>query len=354
MKILFIISSLSSGGAERVLSNLANYLCKKHEVIIATFSNQESFYPLDNKVKLIKLDLLKESRNPFESIKNSFNRIKTLTNCMKEVQSDIVISFMTATNILAIISAKIVSVPIIISERTNFTALQSKIWRAIRRVVYPFSNALVVQSAFDQEKYGFHRFCKVISNPINIANVYSGIQRKKVILAVGSLRHVKGFDMLIDAFSEINSKDWKLVILGEGGLRNELQKQIMGFDLEDKITMPGNVKDVEKYYRESSIFVLSSRHEGFPNALIEAMAYGCAPIAFDCLTGPRDIIEDQKNGLLIEAENINYLAGAMQNLIDDKDLRADLSSEAVKVREKYNIKKIANEWEEIIHKVLTK
>ena len=94
--------------------------------------------------------------------------------------------------------------------------------------------------------------------------------------------------------------------------------------------------------------------EGFPNALIEAMAYGCAPIAFDCLTGPRDIIEDQKNGLLIEAENINYLAGAMQNLIDDKDLRADLSSEAVKVREKYNIKKIANEWEEIIHKVLTK
>lgn len=356
MKILMVIYSLGSGGAERVLSTLANQWSEENnEVVIATFLNREPYYSLDSKIRHLPLGIDNDSINSKNVLSDNFFRIKTLLNIFKKENPDMIISFMTTANILSTIAAKLSHKPILISERTNYNFLQSKVWRLLRRVVYPLSDALVVQSNYDQKRYSFHNNCHVIYNPLKITHQHHDIAEEKIILAVGRLTKVKGFDLLIDAFANIKEKrGWKLIIVGEGSLREALQQQIDNYDLKSLITMPGNTKDVEAFYKRASIFVLSSRLEGFPNVLVEAMAYGCAPIAFDCLTGPRDIIDNQKNGLLVEIENVKALTNAMQILMDNAESRELYAENAKKIEQKLNVDKISDEWFEIINHIVNK
>jgi len=353
---MMITYSLESGGAERVLSILSNYWdILGHELVIATIVDKESFYPLNSTIKHIRLGIDKESIDSKNMISDNYMRIQKISHLLKNENPEITISFLTTTNILTTIAAKLSSTPVIVSERTNYNFLKSKIWKVLRRVVYPFSDALIVQSAYDKNKYGFHNNCKVIQNPLQISHQNHEIRREKIILAVGRLVEVKGFDMLVEAFSKVNKNDeWKLVILGEGKLRETLEKKIVSLGLESVVSLPGNTKDVEYYYKQASIFVLSSRLEGFPNVLVEAMAYGCAPIAFDCLTGPGDIIENQKNGLLVEAENIKALSKAMQVLISDPKQIIEYGENAKAIEKKLSIDKISNEWLQVIDNILEK
>jgi glycosyltransferase involved in cell wall biosynthesis len=168
--------------------------------------------------------------------------------------------------------------------------------------------------------------------------------REKIVLGVGTLIPLKGFDMLIKAFAKLEEDEWKLVILGEGPDREELQNLIDELGLRDKVSLPGITKDVERYYKKASIFVLSSRTEGFPGVLCEAIGYGCASIAFDCLTGPSDIIEQNVNGILVEPENINKLSQEIQKLVYDPELRSCLSANSQEITLLLDIKTISNEW----------
>ncbi len=350
MKITFIISSLGSGGAERVLSILVNKLVNNHNVTIITLANNKSFYPLDNKIKHIKLDLLKESKNILQSLLNSFNRIKILTKTIKQENPDIVISFMTHTNILAIIASKIARGKIIISERTAYDFYNSKILNLIRRIIYPFSDMLITQTKADKKNYTFLKNIKVIYNPLETKECDTN-KKDKIILGVGRLDNQKGFELLIEVFSQIKKDDWKLIIVGDGQERNNLENLIKKLQAQN-IELIGKTKEIFKWYEKASIFVLSSKKEGFPNVLIEAMSCGCASIAFDCPYGPGEIIEDGVNGILVENQNQQRLKEAIERLINDKDLREKFSYEAIKVREKYSVEKIVKEWEKVIGEVL--
>ncbi len=303
-------------------------------------------------MKHIKLGLDEKSIKSSNALAGNIIRTRVTVKTIKNINPDVVLSFLTMVNIVTILSAKITSTPVIVSERTNINSLKSKFWKKVRRIVYPYADALIVQSKYDKNKYGFHKYCKVIQNPISITNNYNNIKRENIILAVGRLVNVKGFDLLIDAFSKVNSVNWNLIILGNGNNRKKLQKQIDDLNLKDKVKMPGVEKDIEKYYKKSSIFVLSSRLEGFPNALVEAMAYGCSPIAFDILTGPRDIIDNQKNGLLIEALNVSLLAQEMQKLMDNPDKIYTYGKNAKNITKKLDIEKISKEWFDIIFTIL--
>ncbi|BCD67748.1 glycosyltransferase family 4 protein [Nitratiruptor sp. YY09-18] len=349
MKIAFIISSLGSGGAERVATLIANELAKRHEVYIVTFSKDEPFYSLEKNIKLVQLDLLKKSKNSLETIKNTFNRIFVLTKTLHTIDADVNISFMTHTNILSTIASKIQKQKIIICERIAYGFYQSKMLYFLRRVVYPMADLLITQTKEDRKNYKFLKNVKVIYNPINIPQIQNN--KEKIVLAVGRLEKQKGFDSLIKAFAKIKS-DWKLVIAGEGSERKNLENLIRKLSLEKKVFLIGKQKDIFDWYAKASLFVLSSKKEGFPNVLLEAMGSGCASISFDCPYGPREIIENGKNGILVEDQNIDALVETMQKLIDDKNLREKLSKEAVNVREKYNIKRIASEWEEVIEEVI--
>jgi glycosyltransferase involved in cell wall biosynthesis len=148
--------------------------------------------------------------------------------------------------------------------------------------------------------------------------------------------------------------DYKLLIVGEGSERKKFESLINRLNLNSKIFLEGRKTNVFEYYNRAKIFVLTSKHEFFSNVILETMSYGCAVVSFDCPYGPGEIIENEKNGILVENQNIDELAKNLQRLIDNKKLRDKLSKEAIKVREKYDIKKIANEWDKLIKEVIDK
>ena len=352
MQIVFIISSLGSGGAERVLVNIANELVNRgYEIVIATFSNEGSFYLLDKRIVHKKLDLMQKSSNILESLINSIKRIIKLKKFLKKENPDVVVSFMTHTNILSIIAAKLNKQKIIISERIAYDFYGKKV-NLIKRIIYPLSDYLILQTQGDLNNYHFVKKKKVIYNPLFIKNYKDFlIDKDKYILAVGRLDKQKGFDILIETYAKIDM-DWKLFIVGEGEERENLQNLIKKLNLKEKVILLGRKKDIFEWYKKASIFVLSSKREGFPNVLIEAMAFKCAVVSFDCPYGPGEIIENYKNGLLVKNQDSKELQNAIELLIKNEELRNYLGANAIKVREKYNIQKIVDEWEKIIKEII--
>jgi GalNAc-alpha-(1->4)-GalNAc-alpha-(1->3)-diNAcBac-PP-undecaprenol alpha-1,4-N-acetyl-D-galactosaminyltransferase len=345
MKILFIISSLDVGGAEKILTTLANHFDNMgHSVTIVITSSNRPYFALNRGINLI-------------SIANRVNNILFLINSLrKEIISnnpDAVISFMSEMNILALIASKLADKPIIVSERSAFDFLDIKPrWKKIRRMVYPFVNSLVVLTDADKNRYYFVKHRYKIENPLILKNNHTNIKREKIILAVGRLNRVKGFDLLIEAFSKFNRDNWKLLIAGEGKERKSLERLIDTLELSNRVKLLGLVKDVEIYYKKASIFVLSSLTEGFPGVLCEAMGYGCAVISFDCPSAPREIITANKDGILIESKNIKELTNAMHYLVDNPKVREKLSKNAREISNRLSIDKIGDKWLKVINSVV--
>ena len=350
MKITFIITSLGSGGAERVISLLANNFIKTYEVSILLLSNDEIFYDFDKNISIQKLNLYAPTTSIYQKLTNNFIRIKKLKQAISDENPDILISFMTQTNILSIIASKLLSKKIIISERINYNFLQSKAWKFLRIITYRYTDALVVQSKYDKERYIFCSNTHIIFNPLKIKNIQSQ-QREQYILAVGRIDYQKGFDRLIEAYRLLDTS-WKLLIAGEGIEKDKLQKLVLEYGLIDKVIFIGKQKNIEEYYVKASIFTLSSRMEGFPNVLVEAMGYGCASVAFDCLTGPGDIVEDGKNGFLVPDGNIEQFAIKIQKLIDNQNIRENFSKEAKNIVERLEVSKITEQWDKLIKEVI--
>ncbi len=349
MKILFVIHGLQTGGAEKVLVMLANYLARSgYKISIITFTNEEPFYKINPLVNIIK-----HNKNYTRSSKvlSIFTRINDLKKLFKENNPDIVISFITITNIYSILAAKLAGKKIIVSEHTNYNYSSKKLLGLLRTLIYPIANFVVVLTNYDKNKYMLNKNVHVIENPLIISHNYENIRRENIILGVGRLADMKGFDMLIKAFSKIKKDEWKLIILGEGPQRKELENLINQLHLNDKVSLLGITKDVEKYYKKANIFVLSSRREGFPGALCESIGYGCASIAFNCTTGPSEIIEHNINGILVEPENIDELSSAIQKLMENPKRRLILSSHSKDIISRLDIKIISSKWIELFKKV---
>ena len=348
MKVLFTISSLQSGGAERVLSTLANYWSRKGwDITILVVSSKNRFYNTDEKIKIISLlDDDKGTSSKFQLL----YYIKGIRQTIKKEKPDIVISFITLMNILVLLATRGLSVPVLISERNYFDQLRKKSLKVLRRFLYPKSSAMVVLSEYDYNKYDYVDNKKIIFNPLNSEDILDvNIDKKeKILIAVGSLSSQKGFSMLIQALSKIAFNDWKFLIIGEGSLRESLEKLITEYNLEENVFLIGEKSNVFDYYKKASIFVLSSLYEGFPNVLAEAMAHGCASVAFDCKTGPSEMINDGVNGYLVEANNIEALRKQIVLLMESKEKCKSFSIEAMKIKVNLDLNKITGMWEEYI------
>jgi glycosyltransferase involved in cell wall biosynthesis len=179
------------------------------------------------------------------------------------------------------------------------------------------------------------------------------IRDAKLVLAVGRLERQKGFDLLLDAFaaSGVAGRGFRLVILGEGIERRPLMARVSELGIESQVSMPGVVRDPESWMARAAIFALTSRYEGFPNALLEAMAMGCAVVAADCDSGPRDIVRDEVDGLLVPPENVPALAAQLLRLANDAVLRASLGSAAIAVRDRFSRPSVLRKWEKLIGEV---
>lgn len=362
MKILLVISSLSSGGAERVMSIMANYWAEQGwDVTLVTLSAVDAdFYPLHTRVKRIGLDLLKPAKNVWHTAANTISRIRLLRSTMRRLSPQVVISFMDVMNIITLAAGLATQIPVIVSERVDPAYAQlGYVRNFLRQKLYPHAAAVVVQTAQVADWAGefvAQTKIKIINNPVlDIeASTDDGGEFElegKTLIAIGRLSKQKGFDQLIKAFAQLGDVDWQLLILGEGGQRVPLEHLIAELRMQQRISLVGRVNNVRQYLKKANIFVLSSRFEGFPNALLEAMASGMPVISFDCPSGPSVIIADGNNGLLVPNGNVDALAAAMARLMANEKECARLADNARLVRQRYSIDKIMAEWAQLLEHV---
>jgi GalNAc-alpha-(1->4)-GalNAc-alpha-(1->3)-diNAcBac-PP-undecaprenol alpha-1,4-N-acetyl-D-galactosaminyltransferase len=359
VKIALIISSLRGGGAERVMTDMANYWVKKGwDISIITLSGPEvdDAYPLDTRINRLHLSLEKISGSIIQKLINNISRIRRLRNTLDDIDPQAVISFMDTVNVITILSSFKKRWKVIVSERTNPSQnpLINSFWRFLRKYTYSYSNFVVAQTkgaSLWLIEQGFNNVT-TIPNSIRILPVIKPeCQRDNIILAAGRFDTYKGFDLLIRSCGEIfkENKEWSLVILGDGPERNKLEQLSKNYNIEDQVSLPGRVRDIEEWMKNASIFASCSRIEGFPNVVLEAMGMGCAVISTDCNYGPSDIIENNLNGLLFPVDSADDLTDAIVKLISDSELRKSLGREAIKIRERYSQKNIMAIWENVLY-----
>ena len=359
MKIMFYTSTMRKGGGERVIANLANYFSKDNEVLIVSTFNTEAEYRLNKNIKFVRFDnQIGNSGKRF-----SYKKFKELKNCIKDNMPDVIISFFPEPCFrllsLKLMSKYIKSIPIIITERNDPEQEYSNfVVKIVAKYLYSKANGIVFQT--EGAKNFFNKKIKnksiIIPNPVNPEfNIEPYLEnREKKIVTVGRLVEQKNQKFLIDVFKELKRDDYILEIYGGGHLYDSLNNYIKDLGLDKKIFLMGKTdKILEKIYK-SSLFVLPSKYEGMPNALMEAMALGLPCIATDCPSGgTRYLIKNNVNGILIDIDNKEQMLKAMKKILDDKEYATKLGNNAKKSMEKFTIESVAKKWEKYIYEIKT-
>ena len=351
MKITFIIYSLEAGGAERVVSILANFLSKKHDVEIIVFSEAPAFYALSPEVSVKTIHYKKAEKFPLKRWRDSYSRISALKKLFIERNSHVIISFTTIMNLYSIIANIFLNRKLIISERVDPKAhkLSPKI-RLLRNLLYQLADKLVVQNNA-QHDYFIKKVKEnklvIINNPIEKIVPNSSVDDKVHVVNIGRLTEQKNHFALIDAFINANLM-CNLYILGDGPLKTHLEEYIIKNNMQNRIHLVGLQKDVYKYLKSDWIFASTSNYEGYPNALIEAMNAGLACIHYDCPSGIGEILDNEVNGYLIPMDEYNMFSSKLKELFFDKQKRNLLGSKARKSVKKLLTKNIAEQWLKII------
>jgi GalNAc-alpha-(1->4)-GalNAc-alpha-(1->3)-diNAcBac-PP-undecaprenol alpha-1,4-N-acetyl-D-galactosaminyltransferase len=359
MIIGLAIPSLNSGGAERVITTLANYWANKNkEVHLFVFSNSDSFYKLHPSIKIHCFEQI-PSKNPIAKFTNILKPVKSYKTTLMEVKPSVVISFMTIVNIFSIKACTDLNIPVIISERNNVVDTPQKFhWNFLRKANYKKASAIVLQtkrslSCFSQLNIKLPTIQQVIFNPLSeeCQQEVNLVGKEDLIISIGRFDDHKQQDLLLKALSTIDLKNWKVILVGEGKNLETVKQLSRDLNLENKVSFLGKRKDVASLLEKASIFTLTSKSEGFPNALCEALAKGCACVSFDCEFGPGEII-NKENGILVEAQNIEKLAEAINKLIVSAEKRVELSSNGMKIKEDLSVEKVIAKWENVIESVI--
>ena|ERR1051326_304119 len=360
MRLTLVISSMSTGGAERSMAYLANaWAAKGWSISLLTLDSAPSFYSLDPRIRYRPLGIAGQSPSVFAATANNLRRLRILRRAIRAEQPAAAVSFMDTTNVLTLLAIQGLGLPVIVSEWVD--PAQQPIggcWALLRRWLYPRATRFIVQTQRNLEYYpsSIQRIARVIPNALIVpkeAQRYVPQHppgRSKVVIAMGRLVEQKGFDMLLRAFGRIAAKhpDWILNLWGEGEKRAELESLIAKLGLQPRAQLCGLTRQPFERFLEADLFVLSSRYEGLPNVLCEAMACGLPVISFDCPTGPREIIRDGLDGTLVPEGDVDALAAAMDRLMGDESERKRLSTRAVEVRERFDIEKVVGMWEQAL------
>lgn len=360
MKVAIIIPSLQIGGAERVATELANWLTTKNiDVYLINMEIKTNNFKLDSKVKLFnktenyskKFKKYNIIGRGYKFIKNKYLKTKYILNTLNSIKPDIIFEMLYyPIPYLVLYRIKNKNTLIIGSERNNPKKRNKKIIEKILSKFAPnFCDGYIFQTIKVKEMFSKEIQNKSIVIPNAVSNpyineCYNKVEKEKVISNVGRLNYQKGQDILIKAFKIVNQKfpEYKLIIYGEGIERAALEKLIEELNLKDRVILAGKKENVIKEITRSEIFVFSSRYEGMPNALLEAMACGLPCISTDCVAGPSEIIKDNENGILVEIDNIEQIAEKIIYLIENKSIAEKIGLEAKKVLKEYSKDKIFN------------
>lgn len=350
MKIVFSMAYMRGGGAERVVSELANYFADSgHDVSIILTKRSGCVYSMREQIKLIDLS---------ESNKGFFSRVRAVRRCLKDHHFDVVISFLINSNLETILASSMLKVPVIISERNNpYTDPKDRVYRFLRKVIYPFADGYVFQTP-DARAFFSKRIQKkstVIMNPINpeLPEAYTG-QREKRVVNVGRLFPQKNQKMFIDAFCAFyrTHPEYIAEIYGDGPMEQELTEYIRDKGMEEKILLRGFFADLMPEITSAGMFVMSSDYEGMSNALIEAVGMGIPCISTDHpIGGARMTVENGVSGFLVPVRDAHTMAEKMSELADNEALAKSLSRQGILLREKLSLNVIAGQWLDYIDAV---
>jgi GalNAc-alpha-(1->4)-GalNAc-alpha-(1->3)-diNAcBac-PP-undecaprenol alpha-1,4-N-acetyl-D-galactosaminyltransferase len=365
MKLTLISSSLEVGSIERVVSIIANYWATRGwKITILTLDDglSQPFYDLDRQIDLLPLGIKGLDTSGFAAIRSNLRKIGILRKAIVTSRPDVVISFVNMTNILTLLACWGLKIKTIAIEDVypTFGGL-NKVAKFLQKLTYRWANLIGVQThsalSFFPVSEGYNTY--ILPHPVEIPSsetIESRINTDdRYLLAVGKLTHQKGFDILIKAFAQICDRhpDWNLTILGEGEMRSDLENLCTELNLNDVVHLAGNVKNIDAYFHKADIFASASRFEGFPLALGEAMACGVPVISTDCHSGPREMIHDGIDGILVVSENVNALAAGLDLLMSDPVKRQYLSHHAPKILKRFGVKRAMSTWTNAVKQVVS-
>ena len=351
-RYIFFIGTLGNGGAERVVSILANKMAEEGmDVEILTYYDRPISYEINEKVKISVVEKITGNRN---KIKNLFEIRKYFKK-----NAQVVISFLAPFNMMAIAANFGTGIPMIVADRNDPSKVPSnKVLRKIRDFLYCFADGVVMQTQKNKAYFSkiVQKKSEVIYNPVNLkeyAGISLNLEREKTIVTAGRLMPQKNQKMMIRAFKTVADKypEYQLIIYGEGPKRNDLEQLISELKLEGNVQLPGNTTKLHDCIKAAGMFVLSSDYEGMPNALIEAMCLGL-PVISTKVSGATDLIKDHENGILTELNDQGELEAAMLELIENPLLAEKLAKNAVKLNESLELTKIMNQWIQFIKKII--
>jgi glycosyltransferase involved in cell wall biosynthesis len=364
MKLVLFINSLTGGGgAERALSKLANHWATTgHEITLVTLAPAApGDYELAASVTRISLRASGVSKNPFHALANNFLRIVRLRDVLKQIRPDCVIAFMTTANVIAICAAIGTRIPVIGSERTHLHNAGLALSRQFsQRITYPHVTDIVTLTEDSAAWIRTNLKCDVTVIPNSICLPLPRTEpiklprdsldpATKVVLCVGRLVKEKQMAHLIEAFTAADSKSqsgdtWVLVIVGAGEEEPDLLRLVDRLDIQAKFLLVQQVGNVQEWYERADIYAMTSQHEGFPNALLEGLACGCPAIAYDCATGPAELIDDRVNGFLVPLYDQEQYCEQLVLLMDDPDKRAQFGNAAKNLADQYSDGKTFAAW----------
>ena len=360
LRITLFSPALAAGGAERVLSLLANALAaENHSITLITLApSDKDFFPLDPGIHRVGLGAQSVSAGLLDALRSNVARIRQLRSALHDSNPEVLISFCDQANVLALLASRGMACRVIVSERTDPSRHDiGRLWSGLRRFVYPWAYAVVVQTdsvaAWIRRKIPRARVI-VIPNPVlrPTGRKQTGPSQsgQPTIIGMGRLSHEKGFDRLLTAFAAISPAfpNWRLHLLGDGPQREDLQDEAKRLGITERVNFLGNIAEPAGHLASADLFVLPSRYEGFPNALLEAMAAGLPALSFDCPSGPSAIIRPDVDGVLIPPDDVPALQTQMARMMADSAARDRLSHEAIKVLDRFGMSAILQKWINLI------
>ncbi|MGU8265166.1 glycosyltransferase [Clostridium perfringens] len=346
-EITFVIGYLGIGGAERVISVLANEFTKRGiKVNIIATNEPDIVYKLDKRINYYYLKC-----NSKKKVLRIFERAIKLRRKLREIKGKKVVAFLNRPIILTILATRFTDKKLYFSERNNpYMEPTSKLERFFRDISYKFGEKIIFQTE-DAKKY-FKEDIRnkgiIIPNPIklDLPKPFTG-ERKKIIVSVCRLNQQKNIKMLIDAYVLLEKihPEYEVIVYGEGELREELEMYVSRLGLKDKIKFPGFEKDVHSKIIDCAMYVSSSNYEGISNSMIEALGIGLPTIVTDCpIGGARTTIKNGENGLLVSVGDEKQLYEAMKKVIEDKEFAKKISKSSIKIKDDLDPKNIASIW----------
>ena len=372
MKIIYLLASLGSGGAERVVSLLANRMCEDgHDIQIVCLKYNDVYYTLHDKIKVVAATV------------HASNRIMELFWLRKYIQKekpDVVIPFTEGVYCFTILALWGTRIPIIASERLDPAAM-SLPRKFLKRLLLPYADWLVVQTESIKAYFPkrIQKKTSVIYNPVNDeafenpcmdSRVQSSKQNR--IISVARLYPQKNQKMMIEAFAKIADEfpDWQLVIFGEGPLRSSLELIVKSLQLDGRVLLPGRTEHVVEELRKSKIFCLSSDYEGMSNSMIEAICVGsdyegmsnsmieaiCVglPIVTTNVSGVKELVDDNINGFVVECGNVDRMCSALSSLMGNESLMNCFAQKSFERRRLFQMDVVNNKWNSLINQVSKK